>query len=67
MWGMSLLHVGLLAPQKGLFSMYLSVTSVSIGKTPGKILKMYETNTVCGEEFGHVCSQKTARDLCSVS
>jgi len=52
MWEMSLLHVGLLAPQKGLFSMYLSFTSISIGKTPGKILKMCETNTVCGVEFG---------------
>jgi len=67
MSGMSLLHVGLLDPQKGLCSMYLLVTSVSIGKIPGKVLKMCETNTVCGVEFGHVCNQKTARDLCSVS
>jgi len=47
--------------------MYLLVTSISIGKIPGKVLKMCETNIVCGVEFGHVCSQKTARDLCSVS
>jgi hypothetical protein len=67
MWGISLLHFTLLGPQRGLFSMYLSVTSVSIGKTSGKILKMCETNTVCGVKFGHVCSQKIARDLCSVS
>jgi len=40
--------------------MYLLVTSVSIGKIP--VLKTCETNIVW-VEFGHVCSQKTARDL----
>ena len=63
MWGMSLLHVGLLAPQQGLCSMYLLVTSVSIGKTPGKVLIMCETNTVCEVEFGHVCSGDCKRSL----
>jgi len=62
MWGMSLLHVGLLDPQKGLRSMYLLVTSISIGRIPGKVLKMCETYTLCGLEFVHECSQKTARD-----
>jgi hypothetical protein len=62
-WGLPLLNEGLLAPQKGLCSMYLLVPSISIGKIPGKLLKMCETNTVCWGEFGYVCGGDCKRSL----
>jgi hypothetical protein len=43
------LYEDILASQKGLCSMYLLVSSISIEKFCGKVSRMCEINTVCGE------------------